>query len=57
MEKIWSGLLTVVGKAECGNRTVTFYEPPGCDPNGRQKLANGSTSGGERRVAGGRQFV
>ncbi|QKK01928.1 MAG: hypothetical protein HND55_04185 [Pseudomonadota bacterium] len=35
MEEIWSGLLTVVGKAECGNRTVTFFEPPGSDPNGQ----------------------
>jgi hypothetical protein len=34
MEAIWKQVLPVVGKARCGDATVSFYSPPGADDTG-----------------------
>ena len=34
MEEVWRQALPIVGDARCGDATVTFFSPPGADPNG-----------------------
>jgi hypothetical protein len=34
MEQMWQQVMQPVGSARCGDATVTFYNPPGADPNG-----------------------
>ncbi len=32
MEQIWQQAMPIIGKARCGDATVTFFSPPGSDP-------------------------
>jgi hypothetical protein len=34
MEAIWPKVMSVVGSGRCGDGTVTFFSPPGADPQG-----------------------
>lgn len=34
MEETWTQVMEVVGHARCGDRSVTFFSPPGSDPAG-----------------------
>lgn len=34
-EEIWSDMMTVVGRANCGDRAVTFFQSPDSDPDGQ----------------------
>jgi hypothetical protein len=57
MEQIWREAMPIVGDARCQDSTVTFFSPPGADPNGLIGGVKFYIGYGGKKYSGGATFT